>query len=45
MSADMSNTTLYDVIRILNYGRKNKIERLVGPTVIQEIEDGWRIPY
>jgi hypothetical protein len=45
MIADMSNTTLYDMIRILNYGQKNKIERPAGPTDIQEREDGWCIPY
>lgn len=32
----MSNITLYDVIRILNYVRKNKIERPAGPRDIQE---------
>lgn len=32
----MSNITLYDVIRILNYVRKNKIERPAGPRHIQE---------
>jgi len=35
MTTDTSNTTLYDVIRILNYGQKNKIERQAAPTDIQ----------
>ncbi len=32
----MASTTLYDVIRILNYVQKNKIERFTGPRDIQE---------
>jgi hypothetical protein len=32
----MTNITLYDVIRILNYVQKNKIERPAGPRDIQE---------
>ena len=33
---NIATTALYDVIRILNYVRKNKIERLTGPRDIQE---------